>query len=252
MYLLAPHTSGLSSERPAGRETDEQMSAGKSAGLAEEGHCVRGQSSWPHAEQRTGNIPGVTQHSVDLYLPVHAMYTQSVLVACVTKLDKKCISMRVPSLKWTLWSFAFENTLIIQISEIQVPVLIIVPLHQCNAEPYFNLAETFSECNKLSEMKNELTDTDMLFCTGDSGAAGTAPRRDVLHGGSTETVRDVWSLTDRAPAESCHRGGWGLGDKPLPPLKEGPQKGPMREAGSPSQKLQFVYEWRTLLITCYM
>lgn len=151
------------------------------------------------------------------------------MVACVTKLDKKCISMRVPSLRWTLWSFAFENTLIIQISEIQVPVLIIVPLHQWNAEPNFNLAETFSECNKLSEMKNELTDTDMLFRTGDSGAAGTAPRRDVLHGGSTETVRDVWSLTDRAPAESCHRGGWGLGDKPLPPLKEGPQKGPMRQ-----------------------
>lgn len=98
------------------------------------------------------------------------------------------------------------NTLIIQISELQVQVLIIVPLHQWNAEPYFNLAETFSECNKFSEMKNELTDTDMLFRTGDSGAAGTAPRRDVLHGGSAETVRDIRSLTDWAPAESGHRG----------------------------------------------
>lgn len=61
MYLLAPLTSGFSSERSAGRETDEQVSAGKPAGLAEEGHCVRGQSSWPHTEQRAGNIPGVTK-----------------------------------------------------------------------------------------------------------------------------------------------------------------------------------------------
>lgn len=73
MYLLAPHTSGLSSERSAGRETDEQMSTGKSASLAEEGHRIRGQSSRPHTEQRTGNIAGVTQHGVDLYL--NAMYT---------------------------------------------------------------------------------------------------------------------------------------------------------------------------------
>lgn len=70
-----------------------------------------------------------------------------------------------------------------------------------------------------------------FFVTGDTGAAGTAPRRDVLHGGSTETVRDVWSLTDWAPAESGDRGGRGLWDKPLPPLKEGPQEGPLREAG---------------------
>lgn len=61
MYLLAPLTSGFSSERSAGRETDEQVSAGKPAGLAEEGHPVRGQSSRPHTEQRTGNIPGVTK-----------------------------------------------------------------------------------------------------------------------------------------------------------------------------------------------
>lgn len=75
LYLLAPHTSGLSSERPAGRETDEQMSAGKSAGLAEEGHCVRGQSSWPHAEQRTGNIPGVTQQC--RFIPTGTCYVHS-------------------------------------------------------------------------------------------------------------------------------------------------------------------------------
>lgn len=135
------------------------------------------------------------------------------MVACVTKLDKKCISMRVPSLRWTLWSFAFENTLIIQISEIQVPVLIIVPLHQWNAEPYFNLAETFSECNKLSEMKNELTDRHAFSyrrfrSCGNSSEMWCStwrlnrncPRRLKSHRPSSSRVMSLWGVGPRGQA----------------------------------------------------
>lgn len=107
-------------------------------------------------------------------------------------------------------TFAFENTLIIQISEIQVPVLIIVPLHQWNAEPYFNLAETFSECNKLSEMKNELTDRHAF-----------SYRRFRSCGNSSETWCSTWRLNRNCPRHlKSHRpsssrvmSSWGVGPR---------------------------------------